>query len=81
MQDLLQAMAQERQADREQITQLLAQITALTAAGLVIPSIERDTPSSKSTTTDAGRSNNTKYSKKRPDPPVLTDGVDPIFES
>ena len=81
LQNLLQTMAQERQADREQITQLLTQIAALTAANQAIPSIERDTPSSESTTTDAGRSSNTKYLKKRPDSPILTDGVDSIFES
>jgi Zinc knuckle len=79
LQNLLQAMAQERQADREQITQLLTQIAALTAANQAIPSIERDTPSMESTATS--RSNDTKYSKKRPDPPVFTDGVDPTFES
>ena len=74
-------MAQKRQADRKQITQLLAQITALTAAGQVIPSIERDTPSSESITSDAGRSNNTKHLKKRLDSSIFTDGADSIFES
>ena len=79
LQNLLQAMTQERQADREQITALLSQIAALTAANQTIPSIERDTPSSDSPA--SSRSSSTKDSKKRPDPPVFTNGIDPVFES
>lgn len=86
LRELIHAMAQERQADREQITQLLAHITELTAPNAAnyspspapsrpINSMERDTPST------ATRSNDIKYSKKRPDPPVFTSGVDPVFES
>jgi hypothetical protein len=89
LQELIRTMAQERQADREQITQLLSQITALTAANMPnyspgptpnrpMDSIGRETPS---TTTASSRSNDTKYSKRRPDPPVFTNGVDPVFES
>ena len=89
LQELIRTMAQERQADRQQIAQLLSQITALTAANMPnyspgptpnrpMDSIERETPS---TTTVSSRSNDTKYSKKRPDPPVFTNGIDPIFES
>ena len=90
LQELIRTMAQERQADRQQITQLLSQITALTAANMPnyspspapnhpINSMERDTPASA--TTVSNRYNDTKYSKKRPDPPVFTNGVDPVFES
>ena len=84
LQELVQTMAQERQADRDQVTQLLTQITALTAAitpNQVIPSIERDAQDTESITSDANRPSKTNYSKKRPDPPVLTDGTDPTFES
>ena len=89
LQELIRTMAQERQADREQITQLLSQITALTAANMpnyspgptpnrAIDSIGHEIPS---TTPVSSRSNDTKYSKKRPDPPTFTNGVDPVFES
>jgi hypothetical protein len=75
---------QARQDDRELITQLRAQIAALTAA-LPAPethlarTIERDTSVATSTASD--HAGTTKYSKKRPDPPVFTNGVDPVFES
>ena len=75
-------MAQERQADREQITQLFAQITALTTANVLsspnhpIASIERDSPE-----TTISQSNGAKLSKQRPDPPAFTNGKDPVFES
>jgi hypothetical protein len=84
LQELVRTMAQERQADREQIAQLISQVTALAAANPVVSSIERDTQDTQDTesnTSDAGRSSKAKYSKKRPDPPVLTDGTDPTFES
>jgi DNA-binding protein H-NS len=81
LQELVRTMAQERQADREQIAQLRTQVTALAAANQVIPSIERDAQETENTTSDAGRPGKAIYSKKRPDPPVFTDGTDPTFES
>jgi hypothetical protein len=45
----------------------------------VARTIERDTPAT--TTTISEHSGTVKYSKKRPDPPIFTDGVDPTFES
>ena len=76
----------QEQTDQELITQLRAQIEALTAmlptSNNPIPTIERDTPSATTTISDSpGPSASTKYSKKRPDPPVFTDGADPTFES
>jgi len=70
-------------SDQETITQLRAQIEALTAMlptseDQVARSIERDTPA---TTTSTASERSDKYSKKRPDPPVFTDGADPTFES
>ena len=72
------------QTDQELIAQLRAQIDALTAMlpapeDSVARTIERDTPAT--TTTTHEHSGSAKYSKKRPDPPVFTDGVDPTFES
>jgi hypothetical protein len=66
------------QTDQEIIAQLRAQIEALTAMistpeDPVARTIERDTSATITTIT--------KYSKKRPDPPIFTDGVDPTFES
>ena len=70
----------QEQTDQELITQLRAYIEALTAMlstpeDLVVRTIERDTPA---TTTHSGTE---KYSKKRPNPPIFTDGVDLTFES
>lgn len=80
LQEQIRTMAQEHQSDRDQITQLLTQIAALTAA-ITAPanSIERETPST--TTTVSDHSETLKYSRKRPDPPTFTDGMDPVFES
>lgn len=72
------------QTEQETITQLRAQIAALTA---LLPTPEdpvartnnRDTPATMMTTSDY--SGPAKYSKKRPDPPVFTNGIDPTFES
>ena len=74
----------QEQSDRELIAQLRDQVEALTAAltapeNPVTNTIERDTP--VTTTTISGHSGPTKYSKKRPDPPIFTDNVDPTFES
>jgi hypothetical protein len=74
----------QRQTDQEIIAQLQAQINALTAMlpapeDSVARTIERDTPAT--TTTAPEHLGSTKYSKKRPDPPIFTDGVDPTFES
>jgi len=72
------------QTDQETIAQLRAQIDALTAMlpapeTLVARTIERDTPAT--ITTIHEQSGSASYSRKRPDPPVFTDGVDPTFES
>jgi hypothetical protein len=72
------------QTDQELIAQLRAQIEALTAMlpapeDSVARTMERDTPATTSTTPE--HSSSAKYSKKRPDPPIFTDGVDPTFES
>ena len=45
----------------------------------VAQTIERDTPAT--TTTIPEHSGPAKYSKKRPNPPLFTDGADPTFES
>jgi len=84
-QDTVQAEPSEQpqgQSDQELITQLRAQIEALTAMiptpeDRVTRTIERDTP----VTTISEHSGIAKYSKKRPDPPLFTDSVDPTFES
>lgn len=81
LQEQIRTMAQERQADREQIAQLLTQMAALTTA-IRTPSsrsVEPDTLSA--TTTRSDRLEALRYSKKRPDPPIITNGVDPVFES
>ena len=72
------------QTDQETIAQLRAQIDALTAMlptpeTLVAHTIERDTPAT--ITIIHEQSGSASYSRKRPDPPVFTDGVDPTFES
>jgi len=46
---------------------------------IIARTIERDTPAT--TTTISEHSGSAKYSKKRPDPPLFTDGVDLTFES
>jgi hypothetical protein len=81
LQEQIRAMAQERQSDREHIAQLLTQMAAFTAAIRTPPgrSVEPDTLSA--TTTTSGRLEAQRYSKKRPDPPIFTDGIDPVFES
>jgi len=74
------------QADQETIAQLRAQIAALTAL-LPAPEdpaarpIERETPAATATTALSEYSGPEKYSRKRPDPPIFTDGADPSFES
>jgi Zinc knuckle len=86
-QDTVQAGSSEQpqgQTDQETIAQLRAQISALTALlpapeDPVARSNERDTPATIMTTSDY--SGPVKYSKKRPDPPVFTNGIDPTFES
>ena len=73
--------ATQEQDDQELITQLRAQIEALTAMLPINPiasTIERDTPV---ITTASEHLEHVKYSKKRPDPPIFTDDVDPTFES
>ena len=72
------------QTDHELIAQLRAQIDALTAMipapeNPVVRTIERDTPAT--TTSTPEHSGSAKYSKKRPDPPIFSDDVDPTFES
>ena len=72
------------QSDQEIIAQLRAQVEALTAIlptpeDPVAPTIERDTPAT--VTTISEYSGPAKYSKKRPDPPIFTNGADPTFES
>jgi hypothetical protein len=73
------------QTDQELIAQLRAQIDALTAMlptpeeAPVARTIERDTPAT--ITTISEHSGPAKYSKKRPDPPIFTNGADPTFES
>ena len=86
-QDTVQAGPSEQpqgQTDHELITQLRAQIDALTAMipapeNPVVRTIERDTPAT--TTTTHEHSGSARYSKKRPNPPVFIDGVDPTFKS
>ena len=63
------------------LEQILAQLTALTAAQTPLPqdpvcSVERDASISTDTQDRIAR-----YSKKQPDPQPLSDGVDPTFES
>jgi Zinc knuckle len=72
------------QIDQETIAQLRAQIAALTELlptpeNPVVRTNEPDTPATIMTTSDY--SGPAKYSKKRPDPPVFTNGIDPTFES
>ena len=50
-----------------------------TPEDIVVYTIERDTPAT--TTTISEYLGSAKYLKKRPDPPLFTDGVDLIFES
>ena len=86
-QDTVQAGPSEQpqgQTDHELIAQLRAQIDALTVMiptpeNPVVRTIKRDTPAT--TTTTPEHSGSAKYSKKRPDPPIFSDGVDPTFES
>ena len=86
-QDTVQAGPSEQsqgQTDQETIAQLRAQISALTALlpapeDPVARTADRDTPATIMTTSDY--SGPVKYSKKRPDPPVFTNGIDPTFES
>jgi hypothetical protein len=74
----------QEQSDQELITQLRAQIDALTAMlpateDPVARTTERDTPAT--TTTISEHLGSAKYSKKRPDPPIFSDGIDLTFES
>src|ERR1700759_5635998 len=79
-----QDTVQDGLSDQEIITQLRAQIDALTAIlptpeDPVAHTIERDTPAT--ITTIHEQSGPASYSRKRPNPPVFTDSVDPTFES
>jgi hypothetical protein len=86
-QDTVQAGPSEQpqgQTGQETIAQLRAQISALTAMlpapeDPVVRTNERDTPATIMST--SSYSGPAKYSKKRPDPPVFTNGIDPTFES
>ena len=87
--DIVQAGPSEQtqgQSDQELIAQLRAQVEALTAMlpapeDIIARTIERDTPATTTTTTISEYLGSAKYLKKRPDPPLFTDGVDLTFES
>jgi len=78
----IRTLTRDRKGDQKILGQILAQLTALSAAQAQTPpqgtvhSVERDTPLSTST-----QERPLRYSKKQPDPQPLSNGIDPTFES
>jgi hypothetical protein len=86
LQEEMQSLQASRQQDHDLLAQILAQVTKnstkpgalYTQAQSTSRTIERDTPGSPLSSPDI---NPRHYSKKLPDPPLLSDGIDPTFAS
>ena len=86
LQEEMQSLQASRQQDHDLLAQILAQVTKNstqpgtlhTQAQSTSRTIERDTPGSPLSSPDT---NPRHYSKKLPDPPPLSDGIDPTFAS